>query len=292
MFKKLTVIILLTLLLACSSEEYERLKISATTWIGYSPIYYAKEKGWLKPLNIKILHVASLSENMYLYQAGNADAYVGTQYEYGLLVQKDPTLLPIMMLDRSNGGDIIMSNSSIEELQNTGKSIDVYLEMDSINKIVLIDFIKKYKLENKKLNYNNQDQAQNANLTAEGVKNSIIVVTYIPYDVELAKYGFKKIASTKDGLELLVVDALFTTNKTLHDHKAQFIEFKKRIDDAIIVLNNDPREFYETIKYYIFEISFDEFMKSLNDIIWINKEMSSELKKRLEAANFPTRDLL
>ena len=148
----LTTILLLSFI-SCSSDYDKKLKISATTWIGYTPLFYAKEKGWLKELNIKLLNVSSLSENMYLYKAGNSDAYVGTQYEYDLLSQEDKSLIPIIMLDRSHGGDMVMSNMSIQELKDTSKTVDAYLEMDSVNNTMLKDFIKSYKLESKTINY-------------------------------------------------------------------------------------------------------------------------------------------
>ncbi|MDH5433539.1 MAG: hypothetical protein OEY19_06305 [Gammaproteobacteria bacterium] len=276
---------------SCADNEYKRLNISATTWIGYSPIYYAKEKGWLKPLNIKVLHVSSLSENMYLYQAGNADAFVGTQYEYNLLSKKDPDLLPIIMLDRSNGGDIIMSNKSIDDLKKTTAPIDAYLEMDSINNTMLTDFIRTYGLEENTFNYINQDQANILNVEYNS-DSQILIVTYIPYDFELAKKGFKEIASTKDGLDLLVVDAMFTTTQTLNNHKEQFVLMKKHIDAAVRILEQNPREFYEVVKHYINNISYEEFLMSLEDIVWINDRMSPDLIERLKFSQFPTRDLL
>ena len=151
MIKKLSFLILsIFLLTSCSIQNEEKLKISTTTWIGYTPLYYAKEKGWLEPLNIKLLNVVSLSENMYLYKAGNSDAYVGTQYEYNVL--KKDNLIPIIMFDKSNGGDIVMSNYSVNDLLKTDSKIDVYLEMDSINSIVFDDFIKQYNLSNKQFN--------------------------------------------------------------------------------------------------------------------------------------------
>ena len=61
---------------------------------------------------------------MYLYKAGNSDAYVGTQYEYNLLSNENKNLTPIMLFDKSNGGDVILSNISIEELLKTDKQID------------------------------------------------------------------------------------------------------------------------------------------------------------------------
>ncbi len=285
-------LVLIFSLTSCSPTEPQRLKISATTWIGYTPLFYAKEKGWLEPLNIKLLNVSSLSENMYLYEAGNADAYVGTQYEYSLLVDKDPSLMPIMMFDRSYGGDIVISNASIESLKNTKEPIDVYLELDSINKTLLDDFVKKHSLQEKKINYINMDQATISTLKAKEMKRDTIIVTYIPYDIELKKSGFNEVASTKDGLDLLVVDALFTTAQKFQEHREQFVALKKLVDDALVALENDPKEFYEVIKPYILELSYEDFTASLHDIIWINKEISSELKKRMQEGSFPTRDLM
>ncbi len=293
MFKWLLLsLVLMFSLTSCSSTEPKRLKISATTWIGYTPLFYAKEKGWLEPLNIKLLNVSSLSENMYLYEAGNSDAYVGTQYEYGLLVTKDPSLMPIMMFDRSHGGDIVMSNTSIEDLKNAKDPVDVYLELDSINKTLFDDFIKRHDLQDKKINYINMDQATISTLQAKEMKRKSVIVTYIPYDIELAKSGFRELASTKDGLDLLVVDALFTTAQKFQQHRQQFIALKKLVDDALVVLENDPEAFYEAIKPYILELSYEDFIASLEDIVWINKEISSELKKRMQEGNFPTRDLI
>ncbi|MBD3822730.1 MAG: GGDEF domain-containing protein [Thiotrichales bacterium] len=79
------ILLWVVLLLASCSNSQDKLKISATTWVGYSPLFYAKAKGWLDPLKIQLLHVVSLSENRYLYQAGNADTY---GHEVGDIVLK------------------------------------------------------------------------------------------------------------------------------------------------------------------------------------------------------------
>ncbi|NCO02211.1 MAG: ABC transporter substrate-binding protein [Epsilonproteobacteria bacterium] len=282
---------LLFLLTSCSSEKQEKLEISTTTWIGYSPLFYAKEKGWLKPLNIKLMHVSSLSENMYLYQAGNADAYVGTQYEYNMLIKKEPSLIPVMLFDRSNGGDVVMSNLSIEELQKSTEPINAYLEMDSVNSTLLEDFIQNYNLHEKQINYINRDQTSISTLSSSTVKNAIIV-TYIPYDIELNKHGFKSIASTKDNLNLLVIDAMFTTEKTFSKHQKQFSELKKLVDRAVDVLEKNPREFYKMVKPYLLELNYEEFIQSTQDIEWINKNISPELKQRMKESHFPTIGLI
>lgn len=293
MYKKIvSFLFIIVLFTSCSSQKYEKLEVSATTWIGYTPLYYAKEKGWLKSLNIKLLHVVSLSENMYLYDAGNSDAYVGTQYEYNLLVKKDPSLTPVMLFDRSNGGDVVMSNASIQELKDMDKPIDAYLEMDSINSILLKDFLKKYDMQKKKINYINRDQASISTLDSKNITKRTIVVTYIPYDIELKKHGFKTVASTKDNLNLLVVDGLFTKEKVFENHNKQFRELKILVDKAVKALQDDPREFYDTVKPYMLEVSFEEFIHSLDGIVWINKNISPELKERMRESHYPTAGLI
>ncbi|MCD6190999.1 MAG: hypothetical protein J7K14_05590 [Sulfurimonas sp.] len=291
MLKK--IILLFTLLLlftSCSSDYDKRLKISATTWVGYIPLFYAKEKGWLKPLNIKLLHVSSLAENMYLYEAGNSDAYTGTQYEYSMLSKNMKSLKPIMMLDRSNGGDLVMGNLSVEDLQNTTSQIDAYLELDSVNNTVLKDFLSKYKLEDKNINYINRDQVVIKQMQADS--KPTLIVTYVPYNFALEKQGFMELASTKDSLDLLVVDALFTRTETYDAHQKQFSELKKLVDKSIESLKKDPKEFYATVKPYILDMSYDEFVNSLDDIVWINRDISPALKQRMNQAKFPIRDLM
>lgn len=282
--------VILFLFTSCTIQNEKKLKISATTWIGYTPLFYAKEKDWLEPLNIKLLNVVSLSENMYLYKSGNSDAYVGTQYEYNTLVKNMESLTPILLFDKSNGGDVIMSNLNIEELQKIEKQIDVYLEMDSINSILFEDFINKHDLKNKNFNYLNKDQAFISELKTS--PNPTIIVTYVPYNIKLEKNGFKNLASTKDNFDLLVIDAMFMKKELFLENKETFIELKNLVDKSIINLQKDPKEFYETVKDYLPNTNYEEFLKSLDDIIWINKDVSPKIIEKLSDNNFPTRDLL
>ncbi|RXJ84620.1 ABC transporter substrate-binding protein [Arcobacter cloacae] len=275
---------------SCSIQENKKLKIATTPWIGYTPLLYAQEKGWLEPLNIKLLNVVSLSESMYLYKGNSADVYMGTQYEYNFLAQKIDSLIPIMLMNKSNGGDLVMANISIDELQNIEKEIDVYLEMDSINSILFETFIKKYRLENKQINYINKDQAYISEL--KNINKPTIIVTYVPYNKILEKNGFKSLETTKNNYDLLVIDGMITTKETLNENKKTFIELKNLINKAIENLENDPKEYYETIKDYLLDTNYEEFSESLNDIIWINKNIPERIIENLNNNNFPTRDLI
>jgi len=292
MYIKIIISLFITItLISCSSYD-NKLKISTTNWIGYTPLIYAKEKGWLKELNIELVMASSLAENMNLYASGNSDAYLGTQHEYNILAKKYDSLKPIMIFDRSNGGDLIMSNTSIKELQNTQKDIDAYLEIDSINYDLLKDFIKSYNLENKTINYINEEQVQIEFLDSKDMKNPTIIVTYVPFNLTLEKNGFSKIISTKESLDIFIVDAMFTKMDILYKHKKQFMELKKVVDKSIENLKQNPKEFYKKVKPYMNNITFNEFQSMQEDIWWLNKELSPIIKNRLNKMNFPSRDII
>jgi len=291
--KVITIFAFILMISGCSKPQFEQtLKISTTTWIGYTPLYYAKEKGWLDDINVKLVNAVSLSENMYLYQAGNSDAFCGTQYEYSVLKKQNPNTIPIMLFDRSNGGDLIMSNHRIEELQNSTKKIQTYLEMDSINFTLLNDFINTYNIDENRIQFINRDQVEISSLTNSTPEEHIVIITYIPFDILLEKNGFKEILSTKSGLDLLVIDGLYAPKETFVKHEKQFKALKTLSNEAIAVLHSNPKEFYQTVKPYLETLTYQEFNNSLEDIIWINKELPEQLKSRMRQASFPIKDIL
>lgn len=276
---------------ACSPGSYDRLTVSTLNWIGYTPLFYAKSQGWLDEYNIDLIHVVSLSENMYLFEAGNTDAFLGTQYEYGVLSRDMADLLPIVMLDRSNGGDVVLGNLELEQYQHA-EVIDVYLEIDSVNQLVLNDFAVMAGLDRSRLRVINSDPGVMSLLNPIDLTAPTLIVTYNPYEIILRRRGFHELASTSDGLDLLVVDAMYTRRATLDNHREQFDALKAMIDIGVEKVIADPQVVYEAIKPYLQDISFAEFLEAMGKVEWINTDMNAAVAARLHELNFPTSALL
>ncbi len=286
------VIIVLGFLATCNGDYEQRLKVSVNSWVGYTPVFYAYDKGWLEDYNIEVLNLVSLAESMYLYESGNSDALTGTQYEYKQLKKNHPDLTVLMLFDRSDGGDMILSNLSIEELKQTDKVIYVYLEIDSVNSELIKDFLNYYQLGNHPIHYINQDQAVISQLKYIPPRSPVILVTYVPYNFPLLKQGYKIISSTREKNVISVIDALYATQETLKQHQKQFKQLKKEIDRALVVLKENPQEFYKHVKYYIGDISYPQFLVSLKDIKWLNDKSAAEIKKQLPGIEIPLNGLL
>jgi NitT/TauT family transport system substrate-binding protein len=239
--------------------------------------------GWLKKINIRLIRTVSLGESLDLYKNSLIEGLAATNYEYEKIKNK---VSPVVLLDKSYGGDKIMSNFPLQKLLNASK-IDVYLEIDSVNSVLLESFIKKYHISKKKLIYHNYDQ-QEIIRNSYNLSKPVLIVTYAPYDSTLKKMGFKEIVSTKTDSDLLIIDAVFIDKNFIDD---RFRKFKKYIDIAINEIKKHPKKVYQKIKNYYTNYSYDDFKADLKNIQWINKP-SRKFINKLEEIGIETKDLI
>ncbi len=254
---------------SCTQKANEKIEIVVNSWIGYTPFFYAQEKSYLKNLNIELITTVSLGESYDIFSVAKADMLTATQHEYNALKKDFPSLEPIILIDKSFGGDMILSNRTIKELQKSN-SIDVYLEIDSINNEMIQEFTNKYHLDKDKINYINKDQSKIKDLPYSE-ESAIIIVTYSPYNIELLKTGYKELASTKNSDTIIVIDALFANHEFAKKHQKRLLQLKAVIDRSIQEIKTDPKAVYLLTKKYLNNISYTEYKKSLKMIQWINK---------------------
>lgn len=283
--------VLVVLLTSCSQENKKPLVISTNAWIGYSPLFYAREMGWLKEANIELINVVSLGESMHLYNAGSSDVFTGTQHEFNAQREIHPNLIPIMLMDKSNGGDVILSSHTLDKIKNSKSKIEVYLEIDSINQDMLEYFVKKHQLSNDRLNIHNRVQDEILMMKNSQDSPIILIVTYDPYNHTLVKNGFKEIGSTRGDHELFVVDAIYTTSDIFYEHPNEFKKLRMIINRSIQMFQQNPKDYYEKVKLYLDNPSYDEFLQMSKNILWLNTKLSDDDIKRMEELEFPIKDI-
>lgn len=290
---KAFIIVLLLSLSGCTSPQDNTIKIVTNSWIGYSPLFYAKEKGWLKEIDVELSLLVSLGESMMSFRTGRFDGITGTQYEYQKLNSYGFDLVPIIMFDRSNGGDVVMSNVSIATLKQTTESIDVYLEVNSINTLVFEDFKTANGLSDRTFHFINKDPLKIVTFLKQNTTNKpTIVVTYTPYNFELVKSGFQVIDSTEKINNILVLDALYVENTAFINKKVRYQQIKSVVDRALNHLKSHPKDYYQTVKPYLENPTYEEFTDSLKSIEWLNESFKQDLIEKMSDMNFPTRNLL
>jgi len=290
-FLLLTSVALVVALLLSSCEQkpdIKEIRITTNPWVGFTPIMYAQQKGWLKETRFKFIWTVGLDDNAKLYDKGLSSGFTATQYEYFGFKNKEK-LKPFFLIDRSNGADVILSNLSIDEIKKQ-KNIDAYYELASVNKDLFNAFVTKYNVDKNNFKFHYADQNTIADLKIDNKK--MLVISYEPYASTLEKKGYKRIASTRELDSIRVIDAIFINEDIGIGAKQDVLKLKSAFDDAVIELKKDPKEFYESIKGYLENQSYEEFRASLNGIEWLNTNPPNEVIEYLQKQNVPTDRLI
>jgi len=261
---------LLMVMTGCSpSGREEPIRISANQWIGYTPLFYANEKGWLEQGGFSLKFVSSLSESLDLFNTRSVDAMASTQYEYFEAKRKNPGVRPVILFDRSAGGDMILANKPLETVLGS-RNIDVYLEQGSINIVLLKDFCREYRLGMERMRLHETNPYDLKEL-ANDSNRTMLVVTYAPYHKDLLAKGFHVVDSTETMETLLVIDALVVHKRLLRRCRDRFEALKRYIDAAVEVSRRDPKHYFETVRPYLGDTDFKSFRTDLASIRWINR---------------------
>lgn len=267
----------------CSNAPKRTYAIAANSWIGYTPIAYAYEKGWLKKGNIELKWTNSLSESVVLADNGLCEGLFSTQYEALSNKRVYKGFFPVFSADRSYGADKIMSNVVDKKLCNC-KIIDVYMESGSVNQALLNAFLKEHNIEAK---LRIHDGVQEQFVKTDFSKPSI-VITYEPFASILKKRGFVEIASSKTLKSILVLD-LFFSSEELPVEQRRFIytQFWR----AYRKLQKDPHEFFTTIRSYLDGIKYEDFIKALEEIEWL-PHLDKKILAILQKEGFDTKRMI
>ena len=279
MYRFLILLLVIWGLSGCESRTQKPLKIAANQWVGYTPLFYANEMGWLEEDGFTLKFVSALSESLNLFHTRSVDIMTSTQYEYMQARRENDHVVPVILFDRSNGGDMILSNTTLDVIKHAPK-IDVYLEQESINTVLLNDFIRKYHIPHERLQVHETNPFDLKSFMP--TKEPMLIVTYAPYDVKLLAHGFHVIDSTRTMQTLLVVDFLCADSTLVAQEQKRFKKLKAHIDRAIEVSQTDPKHYFDVVVPYLQEKDFHHFKEELSAIEWINHPTSMLLKKLQE----------
>lgn len=266
--------------------------ISTDVWIGSAPLYYAHAAGWLKEANIELLLADSIEDNQRIYDLNVSSLFTGTLHEYLRAKKKHPDLIPILIYDRSYGGDLILSNRTLDELKESKGGIDTYVEADTVGEEMIRYFLDDTNLSADRLNIIHRHLEEIVLLQNPPASPPTLVVTYNPHDLLLKQQGFRKIADSKND-RYLVVDAIYTSMETYRRDYDRLVLLKSAMERAHLIYQSDPHTFYTKIKPYLRDISYEEFREMGSNIRWIDQNrLPPNVRLHLESSGLPTHTLI
>jgi NitT/TauT family transport system substrate-binding protein len=122
----LATVILSVLLTGCNGASHEPLSIATNQWPGYEPLYLARGLDYFSRDEIRLVELPSASKVIQAYRAGAVHAAALTLDETLLLLQDHVPARILLVMDVSNGADVVMARPGVETLADLkGKRIGV-----------------------------------------------------------------------------------------------------------------------------------------------------------------------
>lgn len=119
-------IYLLMLMLAACTQPTPPLRIGTNIWAGYEPLYLARNIGLLAPEQARLVEYTSASQVMEAFADGAIEAAALTLDEALLLQQQGTGARIVLVMDYSNGADVLLAKPEIGDLSALrGKRVGV-----------------------------------------------------------------------------------------------------------------------------------------------------------------------
>lgn len=127
---------LCTVILASCTQPEPPLRVGANVWPGYETLYLARSLGYYDNTPIRLVDYPSGTEEVRAYRNGEIEA-AGISIDQALvLAATNPDVKIVVVMDFSNGGDVILGKPEIPNLQGL-KSRPVGVESTALGAFII-----------------------------------------------------------------------------------------------------------------------------------------------------------
>lgn len=258
--------------LSCSNDSSHPLLIGTNVWPGYEPLYLARELGYLDNSKIKLLEYNSASQGIRNYRNNLINAAALTLDEVLLLNNSGIDTRVVLVMDISNGGDVIVSKSDIKSFEKLkGRKIGV--EKSALGAYTLARALELNNLSLNDIQTVNIDVSQHESEFDKG--NIDAVVTFDPVRSKLlAKGGNIVFDSTQIPGE--IVDVLIVRGDYIDDNPEIVRNLIKAWFKALEYMNTKPEEAYRIMSSRM-NLSLKETRDSYNGLVLPNININNSM---------------
>ena len=214
------------------------MRVGTNLWPGYEPLYLAQELGYWEPQEIKLAEFPSSSEVIRAFRNQSLDAAALTLDEVLMLWQQNIQAEVVLVLDVSNGADVIISDAETKHFRDL-KGKKVAVESGALGAYVI----------SRALEINNMS-TQDIELVPLGVsdheaafKNGDVqaAVTFEPVRTKLLEVGGNEVFSSRE-MPNEIVDVLVIRKSYIDNHPEQAETLADGWFKVIEFMKNNPQE--------------------------------------------------
>lgn len=138
-------LLLVSTLSGCIQNPPDPLRVGFLVWPGYETLFLARDLGHYKETPIRLVDYPSASELIRGFRNKNLEAVTLTLYEALLVAETEPDVRIVLILDSSNGADVVLAKPQIKTLLDI-KGRRVGVESGALGAFVLTRALEKVDL--------------------------------------------------------------------------------------------------------------------------------------------------
>ncbi len=209
-----------------------KVKVAFATWVGYGPLYIAKDKGFFDKygLDVDLLIIDDESQYAAAMASGNIDALGNVLDREVIHFAKGTPETVIFAMDESSGGDGIIATKETKSLKDlAGKNVG--LDKSSTSYFFFLTAIQKAGLDEKKVTIHEMSAADAGVAFVAGRLDA--AVTWEPWLSRVTeRKGGHVLASSKD-FPRTIVDVFVMRNEFIKDNPGAAEGMTKAWMDAV-----------------------------------------------------------
>lgn len=237
---------ILVVMAGCQRADQSPLRIGFNTWIGYEAVILSDQNGFFERegVNVHVYNFGSQYDVMRAFADGKIDIMFTSTFEVIELAARGETLKIIMVLDYSNGGDVVVAQTGFAELKDLkGKKIGA--EVGSVSHFTAIKALEKAGLAEKDVTFVNISVDLAVKAFQSGALDA--VATWDPYASQMTTDGAGHVVFSSREIPGQIVDVMAAREGLLRerpqDCRKAMVAYLKTLD----WLKKNPRQGFPVI---------------------------------------------
>ena len=210
-------VLVLVFFAGCTPKPSPPFRIGTTTWVGYEPLFLARNLGYFDDTNIQLIEYPTTTEVSRAWRNGAIEAGTLTVYEVLLLAESGLNPSVILVLDISDGADVILGKPELDSLADL-KGRRVGLENSAVAPYLLSRALQSINLTVADLEIVSLKADEHENAFAED--KVVALVTYEPFSSRLLAAGASHLFDSSE-IPNEIVDVLFVHSYNLEEQPEQ-----------------------------------------------------------------------
>ena len=225
-------------LAACTPKPHLPIRIGTNVWPGYEPLYLARELNYYSPENIRMVEYSSASEVIQAFRNGAIEAAALTMDEVLLLAETTSDLSVILILDFSNGADVILAQPAILSLHDL-KGKRVGLETTALGAYILTRVLESVNLTPNDIQAVSLEIFEHEKAFKQGKVDAL--VTFEPVKTRLLRAGAHTIFDSSR-LPMEIIHVLVAKRSLLTKKRGQISLLVRSWQRALDFIKKNPNE--------------------------------------------------